>query len=241
MTEKEGKESRELPLGLEKLANIPSMLGSLSPYPRRKSTEEKIDEILAKHSDEVAEYDNKCFQCKRKIDGQFSFFYLKKHEEREDESILKKVLTFCSPDCLEEFKKTNDVEEFDTAVEASRCSCYYECSKLGNLRNMCEREDEVKDNNAFMLLTTPKIFCKPGDASIIKSNIKINETLQKFAKESNKQFDITRKMTILVIVLTIVNLFFFIISSRSAIMSFFLNPFGIGVSNVNLFYNSLIP
>ena len=59
-----------------------------------------------------------------------------------------------------------------------------------------------------MFLTSPQYnFCEPANASIIKATINIHKELKQSARENRFNFWLTTAMTVLVIILTLVNLY----------------------------------
>lgn len=174
-------------------------------------------EILNKGEEELHRPDfsgMKCEVCGELVEKDFSWYYLK--SKNVDESNV-----ICSHECLKKFYESGDNNCFEI-FEYSRCSAYYHCKEIGNLRNMCEH----KKNKSYTKIISPtrRIHCEPAQAGLILSTHKMTNVLEEFSqesksqyesntklitksgKESRKQFRITTAMTILVIILTIVNL-----------------------------------
>ena len=125
-----------------------------------------------------------------------------------EEPKLIECNNFCSTKCLDEFKKNNSdkLEKYEF-YEINRCSCYYDCKELNNLRYMCEKEKILNyEPGAFFCNIQPKNFCEPANASIIKASINIHKEVKNLKKETTFQFKLTAAMTILVIILTLANI-----------------------------------
>ena len=158
---------------------------------------------------------DKCISCGEEIGHLYSWYNLK-HELDMDKST-----SVCSIECLDTFREKGNLEEYEI-IEHNRCSAYFECRDIGNLRRMCERVNNKSYRDlAFISLSN---FCEPAQAGVILATHKITHVLEDFSKqteeqylankmmmeqagkESKKQFWITTWMTVLVIILTMVNL-----------------------------------
>lgn len=158
-----------------------------------------------------------CIKCDQPIKN-YKFYSLRTDDNGTIEGRskgLKEPLYFCSGTCLDDFQEQNDnVKEYQL-YEITRCSSYYDCLKINNLRPMCTEEQRLDyEPESFSLLSNFKTmnFCKPADAGIIKVSLNIHKQLEESAKqieESAKHnlshFKITACMTVLVIILTIIN------------------------------------
>lgn len=166
--------------------------------PEIKTHEEIIEEELEYSKEPDFEKMN-CKHCNSKVNNNFLWYYLK-HLENEDKSIV-----LCSFDCLKEYSEFNNYKMYEyEIVEYTRCSAYFKCKEIGNLRYKCENKKSLTVKERFQPIITN--FCEPGQAGIILATYRIHQILNEFAKEGEKQFKITMWMTILVIVLTIINL-----------------------------------
>ncbi|MBP1908254.1 hypothetical protein [Methanolobus bombayensis] len=186
---------------------------------RQKSLKKVITEINEyekagnNYSDEI------CHTCNKKINSHL-FYSLRKYEEvqldddleyRVEDQLEDKLIEcndFCSGSCLEAFsdKHEETIEEYEL-YEVRRCSCYYDCLDLENIRGICEREERLDyESNLFPSLPLHN-FCEPADAGIIKASINIKKQLDEGSKQNSDHFKITAVMTILVILLTIANIF----------------------------------
>lgn len=176
------------------------------------------EEILDEDSDEFErpEFSNwKCKICEELIEDGYFWYYLR-YERDESKSVA-----VCSKECLDKLLKNGNYQNHEI-YEYSRCTAYYKCEEIGNLRGICELV-ENKTYQAIFKLNAVN-HCQPAQAGTILSTHKLTETLRDFskqteeqhlsnkemmeqgAKESAKQFKITTWMTVLVIILTVVNL-----------------------------------
>ena len=171
-----------------------------------KTIDEIIDEI---DQDEDVDFkDSNCHICNSKVNRLYNWFHLKSFDNDKD------TLNLCSLSCLHKFSETfiDKANEYEI-IEYNRCSAYYKCLEIGNLRKMCERRTSKTNYDKYGLFRLSN-FCEPGQAGTVLATYKIHEILNQFSYESNRQFKITIFLTILVILLTIVNLFTGIISVR---------------------------
>jgi len=155
-----------------------------------------------------------CVICGAPIDKTFSWYYLV-GEKGEFQNV-----SICSCNCLDTIVKELNNDNYEI-YEFSRCTAYYKCEEIENLRNKCEKiENKTYKSISPFLLSS---FCEPAQAGSILSTHKLMEVLSEFSnqtekqflankemmetteKASSKQFKITMWMTILVIILTILN------------------------------------
>lgn len=161
---------------------------------------------------------DKCTQCNKDIDN-FDLLSLQKidGEDEDGDPIVSDEKLFCSEKCLEEYLKTNESKDYQL-MKLSRCSCYYDCKKIDNLRRMCEKEESVQKNTnpLFPDLThlIHKPFCDPANAGIIKASLKLKEQAEKASRISNIQFTLNIIFTVIIIFLTIGN--FLLVSNDSS-------------------------
>jgi hypothetical protein len=168
---------------------------------QKKSFEEVLDEET--ELDIIFQFDvAKCYICKSPIANLFHWYHF------ENYGTPTNPIVVCSPDCLREIENHHEIDKDNTEiVEYSRCTAYFKCRELDNLRNKCERKESlITKDYSKLLVGSTSMFCDPAQAGIIMSTYKMNEVLEKFSHESDRQFKINFSMTILVIVLTIVNL-----------------------------------
>ncbi len=176
------------------------------------------EEILEEDKEEFERPDFSEWTCKTCNDsiGESYFWYYLRHETDECKSIVT-----CSKECLDEFVNNHNCSDYEI-YEYSRCSAYFKCKEIGNLRNMCETVENKTYRSIIPMVSIN--HCQPAQAGVILSTHKLTEVLMDFskqteeqflsnkkmmkqsAKESSKQFKITTWMTVLVIILTIVNL-----------------------------------
>lgn len=177
-----------------------------------------LEEILDEESDdeEFPDFsDWKCKTCGEAVDENYSWYYLR-HEIDGNKSVV-----LCSMKCLRKFLNDSNYSDFEI-FEFSRCSAYFKCRDIDNLRRMCERVE----NKSYISISNLSIrnYCEPAQAGSILSTHKLTEVLQNFSKqteeqylsnkemmdkgaeESSKQFKITSWMSILVIILTVINM-----------------------------------
>jgi len=199
-------------------------IGSIIPeFPYSSMFQSKsigTDEVIEKLDNEDKEltfYDERsCGICKNSIKESFRWYNL--IPKSKDENIV-----ICSYDCLKKFFDSEDIlcEDYEI-IEHSRCAAYFKCKEMGNLRNKCE---DVKNLNIIEPLQMPIInHCESAQAGIIlathrtyevigefsqKTNEKLgefNSFIKAFSSESRKQYRNTFIMTLLVIILTFVNI-----------------------------------
>lgn len=157
-----------------------------------------------------------CKKCSQNLKNCFSWYYLKNNIS------TRNSYAACCIECLEKVitEHNNDVFEI---FEYSRCSAYFKCEELDNLRKKCERVE----NRTYIGLLDISIhnFCEPAQAGIIIATHNFTKVLHEFSEESKinylksydlmnqsgeeskKQFRITTWMTILVIILTLINMY----------------------------------
>lgn len=206
---------------LRNLTEIPDgLLGNRSAiFPSNlQGSKKSIDLIIEEESEEDEDdfpLPHQCQVCGEETDDLYSWYHLK-HETDPDKSVA-----ICSISCLDTFHSDHDTDDY-IIIEHNRCSTYFECEEIGNLRRMCERTENKSHKN--LSVTLSKNFCDPAQAGIILATHKLKDVLTDFsgqtekqylankemmeqsAKESAKQFKITTWMTALVIILTIANL-----------------------------------
>jgi hypothetical protein len=175
-------------------------------YGGTKKSLKKVIEDLNENA-VYANSEDTCATCTKKINGH-TFYSLRKYEEIEgsSEDNLIECNDFCSGSCLEAFsdKHEETIEEYDL-YEVRRCSCYYDCLDLENIRGICEREKRL-DYESILFPSIPlHNFCEPADAGIIKASINIKKQLDEGSKQNSFHFKLTATMTVLVILLTIFN------------------------------------
>lgn len=155
-----------------------------------------------------------CEICGKEMDNLYSWYDLE-HDEDDNRSVA-----VCSIKCLDDFRKNHNTNDYQI-IEHNRCSAYFECEEINNLRGKCERVENKSYRETIG--TFMYNFCEPAQAGIILSTHKMTGVLKDFSKqtekqylsnkemmeqgaeESTKQFKITTWMTVLVIFLTILN------------------------------------
>ena len=169
----------------------------------------KLKKYLNKIFVKKGEFES-CNQCNKSIQ-QHKLSALVKYCEELDtdfevgDELDKKV--FCSTECFEKYCRDNNVEEFDKKY-LRRCSSYYDCLEIGNLRMMCEQAKDmypITNPNYFSPIIAGS-FCEPANAGLVKSSVNLHKQARKTAKYINIQFIITCILTILIILLTIINM-----------------------------------
>lgn len=186
----------------------------MNPGKAKKS----LDDIIEEEQNDKGDEDFTAHQCKIcgvEIENLYSWYNLKPEYHGSDS------VSVCSIKCLDAFREKYDSDNYEI-IEHDRCSAYFECKETGNLRRKCEQisNKSYRDISAISLIN----YCEPAQAGIILSTHKLTETLKDFSKqteeqylsnkemmeqgarESTKHFRITTWMTILVIILTIINL-----------------------------------
>lgn len=158
-------------------------------------------------------YDN-CSQCGKKINTSNILALQKgKGVDEEYDPIIDDEKLFCSEECLQKYQKTNKMEEYDL-VKLSRCPVYYDCKEIDNLRQMCEKtkiiNEDSKERDAGQLFYTlpEEPFCDPANAGIIKASLKLKKQSENAMRNSNIQFALTVSLTLVIIGLTVLNIWF---------------------------------
>ncbi|PXV62163.1 hypothetical protein [Halanaerobium congolense] len=162
---------------------------------------EKTKEIEEKYQNKFVVDDNtKCEICQQEIEGNFNWYHIVDKRDSKNSKVI------CSLYCLKEFGENfeGDINKYNI-IEKSRCSAYYKCRDISNLRKMCERTETLTEPKSA-LISNIHNFCEPAQAGTVLATHKISQILDDFSEESNKQFRITKWMTILVIILTALNL-----------------------------------
>lgn len=148
-----------------------------------------------------------CTQCKKELINS-DLLALQKEEgmDEDDDPIVDDEKLFCSEACLNQYLEHNELTDYNL-VKLSRCSCYYDCKEIDNLRKMCEREEQIERNTHPLLpnihLLTP--FCNPANAGIIKASLALKKQAEKSSRSSNIQFALNIFFTVIIILLTIGN------------------------------------
>lgn len=185
---------------------------------RPGKSKKSVDDIIEEEQDDDDDKDftaDHCKICGKEIASLYSWYNLK-HEYNRSKST-----SVCSVKCLDAFREQYSADDYEI-IEHYRCSAFFECKEIDNLRGKCERvqNKSYRDISTFAMTN----FCEPAQAGIILSTHKLTGVLKDFskqteeqhlsnkemmdqgAKESAKQFKITTWMTVLVIILTVVNL-----------------------------------
>ena len=176
------------------------------------------EEILDEDSDEFDRPDFSNWECKicgEQIEEGYFWYYLR---DGRDET---KSIAVCSNACIDKLIKSGNYDSYEI-YEYSRCTAYHKCEEIGNLRGICETVENKTYRSIMPIIS--RNHCEPAQAGTILSTHKLTEVLKDFskqteqqyisnkemmeqgAKESAKQFKITTWMTVLVIILTVVNL-----------------------------------
>lgn len=183
-------------------------------------TEKTHDEVIEKLSenDDIYDYNNvACTSCENLIEDYYSIFSL----EPNDDYYNKEV--FCSNNCLIAYIENNRSSMYAYDIYShKRCTAFYKCEEMDNLRNKCSTSENlsVDDISRFLAVN----MCESAQAGIILSTHKTYKVMEEFSfktdkqlrvfdevinsmsEESSKQFKINTNMTVLVIILTILNL-----------------------------------
>ncbi len=184
------------------------------PNIEKRSKENFLDEINQKDTLPKIEKGDSCSICGAKVYDKHFWFY----EAYCDD----KVLLACSNDCMTKLNEQHsNIRHID---EITRCSAYFKCKSISNLRNMCQKSEvKVGTVSKFNFSFKSRNFCAPADAGLIMSshkNIKVladfhatseanHKALMDFVGEadnkSTNQAKLTLGLTIFIIFLTIVN------------------------------------
>lgn len=195
---------------------IPSIQDSLSAQilngGKKRSIKHVIEEINDKEKSDNHELDDNCVICNKKINNHI-FHSLRKYDFLDDGDELSECKNFCSGNCLKIFSEVDEkiVEEYEI-YEMWRCTSYYDCRELGNLRKICERMERLDYESNNYIAPQRKNFCEPANAGIIKASINIKKQLDESSKQNSYHFKLTVVMTVLVILLTVLNTYFMFIN-----------------------------
>lgn len=157
-------------------------------------------------SSKTEEQELVCDYCGGEL-NKFDFLSLQKYEveNQYEEPVLVDYYDFCSEECARKFQEEHSLKDFEL-YRITRCATYYECEKLGNLRNMCDKE-ELVNGRSYPLIPNinPTTWCEPAQGGIIKSNIKLIDSLKKFDKTSKRANRVMMILTGVIVFLTVVN------------------------------------
>lgn len=110
-------------------------------------------------------------------------------------------MNFCSATCLHDYQEEiNNVDEYQL-FEITRCSSYYDCLQIDNLRQMCTKEERLDYEPpliGYLSNLSLTNFCEPADAGIIKASLNIHKQLEESSSQNKWHFKLTATMTILV-------------------------------------------
>ena len=156
-------------------------------------------------------YFDNCLYCKKVI-KQFELFALRKYgkiDEEKNEKILEDEKLFCSNDCLKKYLEETKLKNYDL-FKLNRCSSYYDCLQIYNIRKMCEQQEQLNVEKSPLTLLAcnfPKNFCEPANAGLVKSSVKLFRLIEQAEKSNNFKFWLTTILTVLVVFLTILNIY----------------------------------
>lgn len=149
--------------------------------PEYKDALEVIEAHEAEANKLVAFEGAKCNICGTNIDSIYYWYYLK-HSKNESKSV-----SLCCLECLKKYKEANlnEINNFEV-FEYSRCTAYYKCKDLDNLRAKCQRSKNLtsKDNLIPNLIN----FCESSQSGVILATHKMNEILKEFSEESHELY-----------------------------------------------------
>lgn len=142
-------------------------------------------EVIEEEENDLKEYvdfeNSQCKICNESINSHYYWYYLK---NSKDET---KSFSLCCLKCLKEYQQLNpyEIDNYEI-IEYSRCTAYYKCKKLDNLRGKCEQSKNLtaKDRLTPLLIN----FCESSQAGVILSTYKMNEILEEFSEQSNMQY-----------------------------------------------------
>jgi len=147
-----------------------------------------FDDIINGEQDDDYEDDftaSECKICGKEIKNLYSWYNLKpEHLEGDPVSV-------CSVECLRAFRDKFDLSDYEI-IEHDRCSAYFECEEIGNLRRKCERTSNKSYQD--VLAISLKNYCEPAQAGIILSTHKLREILENFSKQTEAQYQSNKKM-----------------------------------------------
>lgn len=200
-----------------KIPKLVNPIENLNLYNEREVESSKIMFDLNKDR-ECIDFDiRSCDMCNSNIEGTFNWFHLISKYNNKD-------LVICCYECLSELYTDNNgtLDEYEI-YEYSRCTAYYKCKEIGNLRDKCQTGENLSYTSILGSIS-PVNFCETAQAGIILASHKQYEVMDKFSNEtsdkltlfdsmlkqfnieSSRQFKINLTLTVLVIILTVVNL-----------------------------------
>ena len=183
--------------------NIQSSVQFINPMDRLFADDykpaEKVLEELEENSSEPDFNITICHVCGAEIGSRHYWYYLKHIDDG-----ARSVVICCVPH-LRQFVDQNEADYFEI-IEYSRCSAYHICMDLGNLRGRCQRSESLTITEHLMAPRV-QLFCEPAQAGIVMAAHKTSRILDEFSDTTTRQFTTTYRLTILVIILTIINTF----------------------------------
>lgn len=100
----------------------------------------------------------RCVVCNNTIEDGYFWYYLRHQRD------TKKSFVTCCNECLDEFVRTNYCDEYEI-YEYTRCSAYFKCKDIGNLRNMCESVENKTYQSVIPFISSN--HCEPAQAGVI--------------------------------------------------------------------------
>ena len=118
---------------LQGVAGITDVLKNTAFFNPQKSKKSITDIIEEEQDDDDNDFtDEYCKICGKEMDKLYSWYNLKHEYDRN------KSVSVCSIECLDEFRKQYNADDY-VIIEHYRCSAYFECEEIENLRWKCER------------------------------------------------------------------------------------------------------
>lgn len=117
---------------------------NFNPYAEKEVESHKIIKDLSNDEDKKDFNGRICDRCGSKIDNTYHWFYLESKYSDKD-------LIMCCYDCLKKLYDDKGSLDMYEINEYSRCTAYYKCKELGNLRNKCETGENLSYTSIMSL------------------------------------------------------------------------------------------
>ena len=101
---------------------------------------------------------------------------------------------FCSRECCKEYYYETDVEDY---IHVSTCGGYYDCKKLNNIDGRCRTVNEINFSPLYGIsaIDIPPNRCPPAEISIIRTNMKLFDSVKQSEEKSSKLNEKTLNLT----------------------------------------------
>lgn len=181
------------------MGNYWSVFRNTWPAIKNGTAREVVNELSLVEDEEENDPDfdsARCTVCGSGITSLSYWYYLKNTACDSNSKVA------CCVSHLQELVDRNDCRQYEI-VEYTRCSAYSACRDLDNIRRKCEQSESL----TVRPFIAPKsgVFCEPGEAGMIMAAHKSMQILDRFSGSTSAQFAVTYRLTMLVIILTLIN------------------------------------